>query len=382
VKIKIEIKYIVQAAVVFVTTFFAFIVVVLSGKVFSYNSPEFGNWAMWTGSLFSGVAATGALFAANFTRHTLRFLTRQHGDQLEMQKMQMYLAHKDAFHKLLNQIETSHSNKFIFKSKEALYQSLFPNNDFFTFTATAPLESPNGDTHATLTSINNIYKRLSDSKSNSNYYLRNSHFIGAMKKEFHIQVIDNNSLGNMYCYPPNGKEFRWNVFEIHLLQQFIANATIQFYRFTDNQPPVETKWQNLPQVTMVTEAILEGHNSHGELIPFDKLNLQEDKYRVIPQLAKFVVLLHDDQVGHLINNQIVYARLHTLFESDIDRFKKLLGNLQEQSDLLSDVYHWLEQAINENSSKWAQPLKNDINSQKTQNLSIILKLQEDIARFK
>lgn len=375
--IKIEVKHIIHAAIAFLAAFFAFIVMMLSGEMFSYGSPEFGNWAMWVGSLFSGVAATGALFAANFTRKTLLFLTRQHDDQLEMQKMPMYLAHKDAFYKLLEQIETSHSNKFTFKNKELIYQSLFPNNDFFTFSAKASLESSNGEPHVTLTNIIDIYHEYSVN-NNADFYAKNSQFLSNLTKLFHVEVVDHNSIGNVYSRVPNHSKLLWNVFEMSLLTAFIKDATIQLFRFTGNIAPESTKWQSPQHPTLVAKIIQSVASMSTDYNPTHIINLQGDKYDVISQLAKFMEQQHNGEVGHLVTNQHVYAQLRPLFESGIERFQQLINDKKEQLKLLDLVGNWLMQSLKENGSDWPEPLKDKIYKQIKQLDLTVGKLQEEI----
>ncbi len=330
-----------------------FVVLMLTGFIFPYGSTEFGNWAMWFGTISASIAAVGAIFAANFTRKTLYFLIKQHDDQLEMQIGPLYLEHKRAFFDLLEQLERNHSNKFTFQNKEVLYQALFPMNDFFTFSAKSPLKSSNGDLHEMISGINNTYKKFGDPSSTPDYSLRHFQFIDAMKSSLHIAVFDDNSIGNVYTNPMKNKKLLWNVFEINLLIQFIYDATGQLYKFTGNEAPIETTWQCDTQVVMVTKAIESTESASKGPNPIRALNLQGDTFNIIMLLAKFMVLMHGNEIGHLKNyDQWPYFLVRNLFESNVDRFGKLMTDLPEQYDLLARVVNWLKKKKNENSQGW------------------------------
>lgn len=104
-----------------------FVVLMLTGFIYPYGSTEFGNWAMWIGAIFGGIASAGALAAAYFTSKTIKFLTGQHEDQQQLQRIHQYQAHKSVFFDHLNEI-TERNTNFRITAKLKLYLSLFPDN--------------------------------------------------------------------------------------------------------------------------------------------------------------------------------------------------------------------------------------------------------------
>jgi len=122
----IRIKHAIYAGVILCATFLSFVLILLSGKVFPYNSIEFGNWAMWVGAI-------GTIFAAIGTVSTLGFLIYQHLFLLEEKASK---AEYDIYEKnILNLIEKLNavtydelgfktSNSDLFKSIGVTYNNL------------------------------------------------------------------------------------------------------------------------------------------------------------------------------------------------------------------------------------------------------------------
>lgn len=65
-KVRIETKHVIYLLIPCIIIFFAFVVLLLTGKVFPYSSTEFGNWAMWVGAIASVFAAIGTVGSLMF----------------------------------------------------------------------------------------------------------------------------------------------------------------------------------------------------------------------------------------------------------------------------------------------------------------------------
>ncbi|EPW0993122.1 hypothetical protein ACWC5Y_002749 [Vibrio cholerae] len=115
-----------------------FVMSMLAGVIYPYGSAEFGNWAMWLGTIFGGIASTGALAAAYFTRKTILFLTGQHKEQQELQKIQQYQSHKKVLYEVFDEILKK--NTYTIQSKFKLYRSIFPENSISSTKLTASIE--------------------------------------------------------------------------------------------------------------------------------------------------------------------------------------------------------------------------------------------------
>ncbi|ELG5189478.1 hypothetical protein RAL09_002115 [Vibrio vulnificus] len=115
-----------------------FVMLMLAGVIYPYGSAEFGNWAMWLGAIFGGIASTGALAAAYFTRKTIVFLTGQHKEQQELQKIQQYQSHKKVLYEVFD--ELLKNNTYRIQSKFKLYRSIFPENSISSTKLTASIE--------------------------------------------------------------------------------------------------------------------------------------------------------------------------------------------------------------------------------------------------
>ena len=116
-----------------------FVMFMLAGLIYPYGSTEFGNWAMWLGAIFGGIASVGALAAAYFTRNTIRFLTGQHKEQQKLQKIHQYQSHKKALYEVFD--EVLKENTYSFLSKFKLYRSIFPDNSISSTKLTASIEN-------------------------------------------------------------------------------------------------------------------------------------------------------------------------------------------------------------------------------------------------
>ena len=65
-KVRIETKYAIYLLIPCIVVFFAFVVLLLTGKVFPYGSTEFGNSAMWVGAIATVFAAIGTVGSLMF----------------------------------------------------------------------------------------------------------------------------------------------------------------------------------------------------------------------------------------------------------------------------------------------------------------------------
>ena len=330
------------------------------------TTTQFGNWAMWVGSFAGGIAAIGATFAAFFTKKTLhmsgktlKFLAKQHDEQLEMQVMQMCLTHKEAFYALLEQLENNYKNYFRFKNREALYQSLFPNNNFFTFSAKAPFEISDTEKHKTLNKIIKVYNERSNASPNQKQSIRFSIFSSSIKKLLQIEIIDKGQIGDLSIELPEHKEIHFNVFEIRLLYKIISDTTIQFFNFTGNSPPKEISYiLNSLTSTLISQIIEKEKKGNYDPLSNRKFNMERDENNVITLLAKFLNLQCE---GKLVNQQFngrIHIELRNLFALDSTRFNNLLGSYSEQYRLLNAAYNWIHKIRLENSNKWDDTLTN------------------------
>ncbi|MDA0123425.1 MULTISPECIES: hypothetical protein [Vibrio] len=180
-----------------------FVILMLSGFIFPYGSIEFGNWAMWFGAIFSGVASAGAIAAAIFTRSTIKFLTHQHEQQQELQKVQQYQSHKAEFYQLLDDIEGVVNNKIKFISKLPLYRSIFPDNSFSNTDLHA-----NKENSSLLDVVNlwnelcvNLHTQTNNSTFDAEEFNNNfSRKIDELQIKLHMKRVDKRTFGDVYFY--------------------------------------------------------------------------------------------------------------------------------------------------------------------------------------
>lgn len=207
-------------------------------KIHLFNQTEFGNWAMWFGSLFGGIAATGAIAAAIFTRNTFKFLTKQHHDQQELQSIQMYQEHREAFNKLLADIESSLDDTVRFKNKVGLYQEIFCEN---SFNKVKTKVSINGTEKNTLFLAKKEWDELQDNLSRFDCDIKDALYqLERILDILHIN-IDSTHIGDIGSIfktsrkKANTRKFIINCFNQEDTFKVIRFIFAHFYAFTGNK---------------------------------------------------------------------------------------------------------------------------------------------------
>ncbi|EKB1953153.1 hypothetical protein ACOIVT_004534 [Vibrio parahaemolyticus] len=97
-----------------------------------FNTPEFGNWAMWFGAVSTFVAAIGTVGTFAFLAYD-HIKNRKFNQELKKREMetlqfQQYQVHKELFKELLLDLNNHPDMKFKFRDINTLYKKVFPNN--------------------------------------------------------------------------------------------------------------------------------------------------------------------------------------------------------------------------------------------------------------
>lgn len=97
-----------------------------------FNSPEFGNWAMWFGALSTFAAAVGTMGSFAFLAYdhvkNRAFNQRLKLKEMEILQFQQYQAHKDLFTELLSDLQSHSAAQFNFRDINTVYKKIFPKN--------------------------------------------------------------------------------------------------------------------------------------------------------------------------------------------------------------------------------------------------------------
>lgn len=208
------------------------------------NGNAFGNWAMWFGSFFGAIAACGALFAANFTRKTLKFLTKQHDEQQVLQKIQMYKEHKTTFNAVLDDLELNYKGRFVIERRATLYQAIFPKNNFLNVDTQA-----SSDIHNIKEAIR-LYEQLIklcyEPPSHQNLFDRGElaiNLIHHLLYLLNIKMSNNNKSGDIVYTGHNTIRtedyYLLNVFECQTTVDIITDVLKHLLIFTCNDPSNE-----------------------------------------------------------------------------------------------------------------------------------------------
>ncbi|HDZ9215928.1 TPA: hypothetical protein RUZ12_003614 [Vibrio cholerae] len=121
------------------------------------GSPAFGNWAMWFGSV--GTLGTLIFLSWQYRHERQSRLDSESKQQAmwasqeEMLSFQKYQTHKSEYHSLLNQIQNSFDIEFT--NREALYETIFPENNFHKCSVT--INASNEKTSSGIKAIVNSY---------------------------------------------------------------------------------------------------------------------------------------------------------------------------------------------------------------------------------
>ncbi|AXQ98034.1 hypothetical protein [Pseudoalteromonas piscicida] len=315
-----------------------FVILMLSGFIFPYGSVEFGNWAMWFGAIFSGVASVGAIAAAIFTRSTIKFLTQQHDKQQELQKVHQYQSHKAEFYQLLDDIEGLVNNKIKFTSKLPLYRSIFPDNSFSNTDLQANKE--NSSLLDVVKLWNELCVNLHTQTNNSTFDAEefNNKFsqkIDELQIKLHMKRVDKSTFGDVYFYNVGIAEPRklFNTidayFDLHKTREILShllhfagldhiilkreidgpftNAFVMYHIRNQNQSYVINKEQDYLKI----------YEACGKYLCFLN-NREHSNINLIHQCMTYTMTLHN--VLDLLSNEKTQQQLRVLLLDDCQKF--------------------------------------------------------------
>ncbi|CED71789.1 putative lipoprotein [Aliivibrio wodanis] len=304
------------------------------------KSTSFGNWAMWVGSFFGGVASFGALFAANFTRKTLSFLTKQHDDQQALQKIQMFQAHKDAFYSLLDEIEANHKHIFKIERRNILYQNIFPDNNFqYTYHKATTIEIT--DVREQTSGLNEIIRLhyfFNNQQESTNHcdsraktlYLINITYM--LTEQLHMTFIDRDRVADIKI---NQNNAFLNAFDSITTYHSIGSTFHSILRFTGNQDLID----NLPNIYLRNEEIF-----NFFLPKYGNTNFNIDfkeHLKDIDHLWAFHQTLQSKSLNKFSLKRELSTKLFTIF-STYEGIDLLFKNKIYQKDFYKEIVHSVE----------------------------------------
>lgn len=249
------------AGVLFGGLILGFLVDLIFGNWVESGSTEFGNWAMWTGAIFTlfaaiaaGVAAKGALSTLSFLRaqhvqftsdNTQRFTHEQTvwAEQREMLIFQKHREHKLEFYHLLDYLQTEFSIQFFNRSK--LYSSFFPENKFDYCTYRVELDQSLagslGDINYLFTQISESFKTFSHFSGDAltNHLEKHLDYCLRLSSMLHINFPDNNEVGNIYWNVEQleTKPLVLNIFDSMQTTAVMQEVFFEFLGFSGNKLP-------------------------------------------------------------------------------------------------------------------------------------------------
>lgn len=290
--------------------------------------------AAWLSAIGALVAAIGAIFAANFTRKTLIFLTKQHEDQQALQRIQMYQSHKEAFMKLLDELEQTYENQYKFTDRDRFYRSIFPTNNFNTFSTSLDLtkKSSNDDLREKIVTYDILFREVLDLKD-GDYDKLNTIVYWVMKLKNSLHIVKNEKFKSGDVLRDD-EMFFTNIFnvkrEIHHYKYILDNLIL----FSGNQVAQESKTYSFPHYDLLDYCLLyngpRGLNVH--------LN-NEFLVKALYSLRSHLIALRE-KGDYTIENEGLFTKLTDLFKENSCLDEKL-ENKKEISSLICQSLNYL-----------------------------------------
>ncbi|MGN2614704.1 hypothetical protein [Aliivibrio fischeri] len=325
------------------------------------GSTTFGNWAMWTGSLFSGIAACGAVFAANFTRQTLKFLTKQHDEQQNLQKIQMYQIHKEEFYNLLDELEKNHQHSFEFVERATLYREIFNPRGFAEIKTNVCIK----DNTSALFFIVGAYERFQESQSyslNQNFHDQIENMLvsyESLLKTIHIVFKNKQRIGNI-----SNKKQRVIVNLLDRKKYLTVGTDVinSILEFTGNLPFNKAGHKVTTLEDPLTDYAFNLNNSNRY-----NLNLSPDSNQILNTTYRLYNLLRSTELNHLKKERLRLLE----FWNDIEFIENNLNGENLPSMLLS-----ITKLIKSDKEKLTQAQNIETNEIHTLLLGIIVEFRK------
>lgn len=300
------------------------------------TSMQLGDIATWVGATFTGIAAIGALFAAAFTRKTLKFLTKQHDDQRSLQIIQMYQAHKEAFTKLLDDLENTYDGKFKFLNRDGFYREIFPENNFHSFSPISimPNEAQGNDFKDKIDCHRILLDKLPKCISEVDTGVLEDLVLWTFKFKNQLHVTDLVSMnGDVYLQP----DIKFtNVFDIEKEINQLHYILQQILVFSGNKGKGELPRYYFPHFELLDYCLLHNGPKGLNLLLEDDV-LTRELYKISTELKGLRASLSAEQ-------QTLYLKLVELFKQR-EQLERTLRTQDEISPIISECITFLIESL-------------------------------------
>lgn len=292
------------------------------------------TWATWISAVGALLAAIGAIFAANFTRKTLIFLTRQHQDQQALQRIQMYQAHKEAFMKLLDELEETYENRYRFTDRDRFYRSIFPENNFNKFSTSVDVETRyhNNDISDKIQTYQILIREIINYTSDDFDKLNTIVFwVMSLKNQLHIVRTEKFKSGDVIL---DDEMFFSNIFEmkrdIHNFKYILDNLVL----FSGNSLNNQDKNFNFPYYDLLDYCLIFS-GLRGLKVHFNNELLVKSLYA-----ARSYLLELRNNGDYTIENESLLTKLADLFKENT-KLDERLSKIEDINDLINDCKLYL-----------------------------------------
>ncbi|SIO93805.1 hypothetical protein VSP9026_01483 [Vibrio spartinae] len=290
--------------------------------------------AAWLSAIAAIIAAFGAIFAANFTRKTLTFLTKQHEDQQALQRIQMYQSHKEAFMKLLDELEQTYENRYKFTDRDRFYRSIFPENNFNNFSTSVDIKQKgsSGELSDKIACYQILVREILTYTSVDFNKLDNIvTWVMRLKNQLHIVKIKKYKSGDVIL---DDKMLFSNIFyinrEVHHFKYILDNLII----FTGNTFLEKNKPYIFPYSDLLDYCLLYS-GPRGLKVYFNNELLVKTLYAVRDHAFRY-----RDEENATSDHEAIFTKLSDLFKEDTELDEKL-GNTNYVYNLIDSCIKYL-----------------------------------------